>query len=183
MAFNTITQFYVIDHNRIQHKITGYADLLPIIETYDMELPACITLKYCVKTTSRKRETGKNLSPCIIEPEGRVIKTFTFFVANKLQTATDIRAYLMEKYGSVFDFYPLGDAKQHAVLKNVYDNETFRLRNEETGAPIYLSTKQVDWQYLVYPDIVVNNKMEQLWPKATKTVPVEIQNFFWVKTK
>ena len=182
------TRFYVTDHTNMFREINSIADLKTIIQNYDLELPRIVKLECCANVIKTdEKDSINNLVQSfesLIAPRGQTIATLSFIVANKIPCVTDIRKYLKKQYGETFDFRPdIGANKKPAILDFVHEDSCTGLTDSKTGRETHYTLHSVQWHYLTPEEMIVNNKMKQIWPQAKNTIPMAIQNFFKTTTK
>ena len=96
-------------------------------------------------------------------------------VADKLLYPNDVRTMLMEKYGSLLNFDNcIGTEVKPVFFGGVSKQEKYGLRDSKTGMPTHYTLRSVYCRYLNDQDIVMNKKMEQIWPAKTGIMPLEL---------
>lgn len=107
---------------------------------------------------------------------------FSFIYPN-LVYADDIKKYLMEQYGSTFDFRPSNDFTGVPMIFDIIEHSSVGLRNPKTGMPTYQKWHSVLWRALTDKEVVVDKNMNQLWPANTGKPPVELVNLLKKRTE
>lgn len=85
------------------------------------------------------------------------------FIMPRLMYPSDVRKYLIDYYGSTLNFTP--ESEFTPVIFNVIEEDKRTgLRNSKTGEPTYYTLYSVNWRPLTNQDVVVNEKMRQIYP-------------------
>ncbi|MBP5485905.1 MAG: hypothetical protein J6Y07_04340 [Alphaproteobacteria bacterium] len=128
-----------------------------------VEIEVCRTLKLIdldryVKDMSKQEQLKYSLSKGSVidgHPVEHMLDGGKFkFIMPKLIYPDDVRNYLLREYDSTLNFKP--ESELTPVIFNV--DEEYSLR--KNGEPIY----SVSWRPLSRQDIVVDNKLHQIWP-------------------
>jgi len=114
----------------------------------------------------------------------------SFLVADKLLYPKDLRQILNAKYGSVLNLenYKL-DEQLPIKCYSVSERETIGINKQNTSAksgdpktkvPFFVDThyilQKVHCEQVKPDDIIVNEKLYQIWPKDTGRVPYQLTN-------
>lgn len=161
-------------------------ELKQVIQEAQYQKPYNLSVKRTIQiidTDIKPKESdfGSVFFPTLINPTVRVeipAETISFSVADKLLYPKDVRKILNQKYGSVLNF----DEKKLDENKPI---RSFYVQEEHEDSALGYNehiVRNVYYSQLSPKDIVVNDKLEQIWPEKTKTAP-ESLNKILAKTK
>lgn len=108
-------------------------------------------------------------------------ESVVFCVADKLLYPRDVHKILVEKYGRTFNFDETKMDADKPVKFGMSDSNVFGLNPVQKATTQY-TLHHVHCSPLTQKDIVVNDKLEQIWPEKTKTAPKSL-NEILAKTK
>ena len=125
----------------------------------------------------------------LINPEKQTVlntqeeKHLHFYVMNDLQYAKDIRKTLIDKYGSTLNFSPNANLeKTPLIITSINKRTGTGMRMNQLSPASKFVFIRVNWRVLEDNDIVVNNKLEQLWPTKSGIIPAKLTDFIKQKT-
>lgn len=105
-------------------------------------------------------------------------------ICSKIMYPRDVRKILKLKYGSVLDFDShKRDEKQPICDFYVSEDQRYGLRNPTTGAPTSYVLRNVYCRNAEPTDIIVNEELNQIWPKAIKQPPRQLTDLLAQKTE
>ena len=110
-------------------------------------------------------------------------KHIHFYVMNNLQYAKDIRKTLNKEYGSTLNFSPNATLKKTPmIITSITKRTGTGLRMNQLSPASKFVFRRVNWRILEDNDIVVNNKLEQIWPNESGVIPAKLNDFIKQKT-
>ena len=90
----------------------------------------------------------------------------------KLIYANDVKEHLIKTYGTLGKFDPKKFDPKTPVFLDVFEHTGTGLRNSKTGAPTHMKWYTVNCKPLSKKDVVVDERLNQIWPAKTNKPPV-----------
>ncbi len=100
------------------------------------------------------------------------------FIMPKILYPNDIKKYLLEHYGSTFNFKPDESMNNSPMTFSVHNESSVGLRSFATDAPSIIKWETVSYRPLSEKDIVVDKNLNQIWPEKTGSLPVGLVQLF-----
>lgn len=101
-------------------------------------------------------------------------KRFHVYIMKKLQYANDIKKYLDDNYAGTIDFNHVATDMPIAFGGWTFQKDYSMERKE----PIKIQVKKAVYSYIRDKDIVVDENLNQIWPKNTGKLPVGLAELF-----
>ena len=117
-----------------------------------------------------------SFSKANIHPISVGTEHINMIVTNELMYPQDVRAILHQKYKGTLDFDSNNkwNEKEPVYFSGVTENTKYGLCNSKTGTPSQYTLRSVNCRHLNSKDIVVDEHLNQIWPKNTKKIPVAL---------
>ena len=136
-----------------------------IVQIVDMDKPEHSEFRFLTGT-----QHAKNYKTTEIDRD-----VLSMHICSKIMYPRDVRKILIKKYGNVLDFDSENlDEKQPICDFYVSEREQYGLRDSKTGAPTKQTIKSVCYRRAEPNEIIVDKKLNQIWPTKTKQPPKEL---------